>query len=69
MNNNPSNRLPEYDYSQPGGYFITLITLKRQSLFGELIGGTMKLSTIGEIFVLNGYERVNYGRTLRSTSM
>lgn len=49
MKSKTSNRLPEYDYSQPGGYFITLITQKRQPLFGEVEGETMKLSPVGEI--------------------
>ncbi|MCL5429503.1 MAG: transposase [Chloroflexi bacterium] len=49
MDKKSSNRLPEYDYSQPGGYFITLVTLERQPLLGELIGETMKLSPIGEL--------------------
>jgi putative transposase len=51
-----SNRLPEYDYSQPGGYFITLVTQKRLPLFGELLAETMKLSSIGEI-VRSEWER------------
>lgn len=49
MDKKTSNRLPEYDYSQPGGYFVTLITLERRPLFGEISGETMKLSPTGEI--------------------
>jgi REP element-mobilizing transposase RayT len=44
-----TNRLPEYDYSQPSGYFITLVTRERKSLFGGLDGESMKLSPTGEI--------------------
>ena len=31
-----SIRLPDYDYSQPGAYFITLVTNRRECLFGEI---------------------------------
>ncbi len=31
-----SIRLPEYDYSQSGIYFITICTYKKQCLFGEI---------------------------------
>jgi REP-associated tyrosine transposase len=44
-----SIRLKGYDYTQPGGYFITLVTYKRECLFGEIINGEMKLSDSGHI--------------------
>jgi putative transposase len=44
-----SIRLPGYDYSVPGMYFITVVAFRREYLFGEIIGCTMKLSPIGEI--------------------
>ena len=47
--NRQSIRLPGYDYSTPGGYFITVVTFRRECLFGEISGGGMKLSPIGEI--------------------
>jgi putative transposase len=43
------NRLKEYDYSQPGAYFITVCTKKRAFLFGEIDDGTMRLNNYGEI--------------------
>ena len=33
------NRLPEYDYSTPGAYFITICTKNRQPTLGHVIGG------------------------------
>ena len=42
-------RLPFYDYSQYGCYFVTICTKDRQCLFGKIIDGEMKLNTIGEI--------------------
>lgn len=44
-----SIRLQEYDYSQPGAYFVTMVTWHRESLFGDVIDGQMKLNKAGEI--------------------
>jgi REP element-mobilizing transposase RayT len=44
-----SIRLKGYDYTQPGAYFITLCTYRRDQIFGEIIAGEMKLSALGEI--------------------
>lgn len=42
-----SIRLPEYDYSQPGAYFVTIVAWHRECLFGEVAGGEMLLSKFG----------------------
>ncbi len=44
-----SIRLPDYDYSQPGEYFITLVTHQRKPLFGKIHGGEMQLTPSGQI--------------------
>ncbi len=44
-----SIRLKEYDYSLSGGYFITIVAWQRECLFGEIVGGEMRLSGFGEI--------------------
>lgn len=44
-----SIRLKEYDYSQPGYYFITFCTHNRENLFGEIIDGNMILNEFGVI--------------------
>ena len=44
-----SARLKGWDYRNPGAYFITICTHKRQHFFGECDGKTMKLSTAGAI--------------------
>ena len=44
-----SLRLRNYDYSQPGAYFLTLCVWDRGSLFGEIIDGAMRLNAIGHI--------------------
>jgi REP element-mobilizing transposase RayT len=42
-----SLRLPQYDYAQPGGYFITICTHDRVCLFGDNINGAMMLNDAG----------------------
>lgn len=44
-----SIRLKGYDYSQAGGYFVTIVTWQRQCLFGKIVNGEMILSRYGEI--------------------
>jgi len=44
-----SIRLKGYDYSSAGGYFITICTLDRKSIFGTIVGHEMRLSRAGEI--------------------
>jgi putative transposase len=44
-----SLRLPGYDYSQAGAYFITACTHNRAMLFGEVIGGDVRLNEMGTI--------------------
>ena len=44
-----STRLPQYDYSQAGAYFITVCAYNRKCLFGEIKKETMVLNKYGEI--------------------
>jgi putative transposase len=44
-----SLRLPAYDYSQAGAYFITVCTHARIMLFGEVIGDDMRLNDSGTL--------------------
>jgi putative transposase len=47
--NRRSQRLPGYDYTTPGVYFVTIVTHDRARVFGEVVGGEMRLSRPGEI--------------------
>ena len=42
-----SIRLKEYDYSQAGAYFITIVTQGRLGLFGDVVDGEMRLNDAG----------------------
>ncbi len=42
-----SIRIPGYDYSQPGAYFITLCTEKRRCVFGDVVDCGVKLNAAG----------------------
>ena len=44
-----SIRLRGYDYTQPGAYFVTLVTQNRVCLFGEVVDGEMRLNALGII--------------------
>ena len=44
-----SIRLREYDYRQPGAYFITVVAHGRAVLFGEIAGGETRLNEYGRI--------------------
>lgn len=44
-----SIRLKEFDYSQAGAYYVTIVAWQRQCLFGEIMKGEMKLNPYGKI--------------------
>ena len=44
-----SIRLPESDYSEPGGYFVTICAAGRKNPFGKAESGRVWLNTLGEI--------------------
>jgi len=44
-----SIRLPEYDYSRSGAYFITVCSFNKELVFGKIVGGRIVLSEIGKI--------------------
>ena len=44
-----SNRLPNYDYSKEGLYFITLCVENGVNLFGDIYDGELQLNSFGQI--------------------
>ncbi len=44
-----SIRFPEYDYSQEGGYFITICTHKNRPLFGKIINEALQPTKLGDL--------------------
>ena len=44
-----SSRLKGWDYRTPGYYFVTICTENREHYFGQISGGSMHLSAVGEI--------------------
>ena len=49
LHNRKSIRLKNYDYSEPGDYFVTVCAKNRKNLFGEVVSNKMILSEVGEI--------------------
>ncbi len=48
IHNRRSIRLPDYDYSKPGTYFVTLCVRNRECLFGTVIDNKMVLNEAGQ---------------------
>lgn len=48
-NQRRSIRLFDYDYSQPGAYFVTILVKDKNCLIGKIIDNKMVLSDIGKI--------------------
>lgn len=44
-----THRLPDFDYAQPGAYFVTIVTFERNCLFGEIKDGEMICNAFGDI--------------------
>lgn len=44
-----SVRLKEYNYSEPGAYFVTLCAFQRECLFGDTVDSEMLINPFGEI--------------------
>ena len=44
-----SIRLPGYDYSQAGAYFVTICTQNRRCLFGNVVNVEMVLNHAGRV--------------------
>jgi putative transposase len=48
-NTRHSTRLDRYNYSLPGVYFVTIVTYRRECLFGGVIDDNMVLSIYGTV--------------------
>jgi len=42
-------RLPGFDYSGEGAYFVTICTRNRECLFGAVVDGEMRLNNVGRV--------------------
>ncbi len=54
-----SIRLKDYDYSQSGGYFVTICTKDRECLFGEIKGVEERLNGAGSM-VEKWWQKIPY---------
>ena len=60
-----SIRLKDFDYSQAGGYFVTVVTFRREYLFGEVAGGEMQLNALGRIVRAEWFRSVKTRKEIR----
>ena len=44
-----SIRLPGYDYTSPGAYFVTICVHGGECLLGQIVDGEMRLSRFGQV--------------------
>lgn len=44
-----SMQVPDFDYSESGAYFVTIVSHKKRNFFGNVRNGVMRLSQTGEI--------------------
>ena len=51
-----SIRIPGYDYSQNGCYYVTICVQNREWMFGDVMDGKMKLNEYGKIVAENWTE-------------
>ncbi|MGE5249571.1 MAG: transposase [Bacteroidota bacterium] len=42
-------RIPGYDYSQPGAYYVTIVVHGRENLLGVITDGQMRLNKYGQV--------------------
>lgn len=56
-----SARLPGWNYSAAGWYFVTVCTQNHQCLLGKVIDGEMRLSPVGEV-VADEWRRTEQAR-------
>jgi len=55
-----SIRLPGYDYTRAGAYFVTVCARDREYLFGEIVDGEMRLNELGQIVQSTWHDLVNH---------
>ena len=54
-----SIRLPGYDYSTEGFYFITICTKDKKCIFGKIVDGEMILNEAGKIVKEEWLQTIN----------
>ncbi|MEK6733379.1 MAG: transposase [Candidatus Omnitrophota bacterium] len=65
MNNRRSNRLPRYDYSQDGYYFVTVCTKDKYEWFGRVKNDVMVLNEYGKIVSKYWHDLPNHYRNVK----
>ena len=61
MYHTESPRLPEWDYAEPGSYFVTICTKSHKSFFGKVKDEKVMLNNLGEIIREEIYNIEAYG--------
>jgi len=59
-NNRQTIRMKDYDYSQPGTYFVTICSNERKNFFGKIVDEKMVLNSLGKIVETEWFELKEY---------
>ena len=65
MRNRKLNRLPQYDYSSEGYYFVTVCTKDREERFGEIENGKMVLNEYGKLAKMQWQEMPKHFQSIQ----
>ena len=60
-----STRLKDWDYSQPGWYYVTICTKNKELLFGEIFNNKMRLNEYGEIVKQCWNDLINHYKNMK----
>jgi len=60
-----SLRLPDFDYSQEGAYFITIGVKERKYLFGNIVDNEMNLNEFGKIVAATWDDLSSYNSAIK----
>ncbi len=65
MENRKPNRLPGYDYSQDGYYFVTICTEDKREWFGNIKNDAMELNEYGQIALECWHDLPNHYKNIK----
>jgi REP element-mobilizing transposase RayT len=64
LHNRQSIRIPGYDYSEPGSYYVTICAHQRERLFGTIRDGGMVLNDYGRIVQFTWNDLINHNDSI-----
>ncbi len=63
--NRRSIRLPAYDYSRPGIYYVTMVVNNRKCIFGDVVNNRMNVNVYGWLVETCWLDLINHYKNIR----